>query len=142
VTTALWLGLLLGVRHALDPDRHALLARHIAALDGPLACVRLLDEIEGRVDGPAPVGAARRGRGLARLAGRRVYRGIGKRTPIKKPNPFYIRHKFPGIDAAEVDARIGRLGAALGRFEGLAAEEILPDIFRIVRRKARAQAAE
>ena len=36
--------------------------------------------------------------------------------------PEYKRHKFPGITKSEVDMRIARFQAALGRFDGLAAD--------------------
>ena len=122
-------------RHELDPDRRALLDRHIAALSGPLACERLMDEIERCCETPEPpVGLGRRLVARTRLAARRPYRRMRKRSIKKKGNPVYLRHKFPGISVGEVNQRIGRLGAALGRFDGFAAEEILTDVFRITGR--------
>ena len=121
-----------GGRHPLDPKRRALLDRHIAALSGALACERLMDEIERCHASPEPPpGPARRLVARARLAARRSYRRIRKRSVGAKGNPLYLRHKFPHIGVGEVNARIARLGTALGRFEGFSAEEILPDVFRI-----------
>ncbi len=40
------------------------------------------------------------------------------------------------IGVGEVNERIDRLRAALGRFDGFAAEEIMPDMFRIVDRSS------
>jgi surface carbohydrate biosynthesis protein len=120
-------------RHRLDPERQAFLERHLAALTGPLACERLMDEIEkchaAREPSAGPIGnlVAR-----ARLAVRRTSRRIRKRSATAKGNPGYLRHKFPGISVAEANERIERLGAALGRFQGYRAEEIMPDLFRIV----------
>ncbi len=124
-------------RHRLDPERQAFLERHIASLEGPLASARLVDELERCFDGlGAPPRAGRRLTGMARPAARRVWRGIRKRSPTAKGNPAYLSHKFPGIGLDEVNARIGRLGAALGRFDGFTAEEILPNLFRITPRPA------
>ncbi|MCH8951147.1 MAG: hypothetical protein IID49_03330 [Proteobacteria bacterium] len=121
--------------HRLDPRRRALLDRHIAALDGPLACERLMDELEKCVEPPLPpADPARRLTARIRLALRRNYRRIRKRSVKAKGNPVYLRHKFPRLGLDEVNERIGRLGAALGRFDDLAAEEIMPDLFRIVGR--------
>ncbi len=118
-------------RHPLDPERHALLDEHIAALRGPLACERLVGEIERCHERPGPpVGLAQRLVARERLAARRSYRRIRKRSIKAKGYPVYQRHKFPGIGAGEVNERIGRLRAALGRFDGFAAEEIIPDLFR------------
>ncbi len=124
-------------RHQLDPERRALLDQHIAALSGPLACERLMDEIERCHESPEPpVDLAQRVVARARLAARRSYRRIRKRSIRAKGNPVYLRHKFPHIGAGEVNARIGRLNAALGRFDGYFAEEIMPDVFRISGRPA------
>ena len=124
-------------RQELDPGRRAFLDGHIAALDGPLASARLTDELARCFDimGPPPT-MGRRIIGMTRLAGRRVSRSVRKGSINAKGNPFYLRHKFRGISLEEVNGRIGRLAAALGRFDGYAAEEILPDLFRIVSRPA------
>ena len=59
---------------------------------------------------------------------------VGKRSAKAKGNPVYLRHKFLGIGVDEVNERIDRLRAALGRFDGFSAEEIMPDLFRIAGR--------
>ncbi len=124
-------------RHQLDPERRALMDEHIAALSGPLACERLMDEIERCHESPEPpAGLARRLVARARLAARRSFRRIRKRSIKAKGNPVYLRHKFPRIGAGEVNERIDRLSTALGRFDGFSAEEIMPDLFRIVGRAA------
>ncbi len=120
-------------RHRLDPERRALLDKHIAALSGPLACERLMNEIARCHASPEPPASpARQLVARVRLAVRRPYRRIRKRSAKAKGNPIYLRHKFPGIDIGKVNERIARLGAALGRFDGFSAEEIMPDLFRIV----------
>jgi surface carbohydrate biosynthesis protein len=124
-------------RHQLDPGRRALLDAHVNALSGPLACERLLDEIERNADILRPnASAGRRAATRIRHLARRIYRKY-RVTPAKSVgNPEYLRHKFPGIAKSEIDARIAQFQTALGRFDGLAAEEILPNLFRIVDRSA------
>jgi surface carbohydrate biosynthesis protein len=120
-------------RHQLDSDRRALQDQHIAALNGPLACERLMDEIERFIEIPLPpVGLVRHLSTRLRYVARRSYRHIRKRSAKTKGNPAYLHHKFPGISVDEVNDRIERFGATLGRFDGFSAEEIVPDIFRIV----------
>jgi hypothetical protein len=43
----------------------------------------------------------------------------------------YTEHKFPGLDEQYVNSRIARLSSLLGRFGGLKARRIQPDIFTI-----------
>jgi len=129
-------------RHQLDPGRRALLDRHIAALNGPLACERLMDEIELCAQTPEPpAGLARYLSTRLHHAARRSYRSIRKRSIKTKGNPVYLRHKYPGISVGEVNDRIDKLRAALGRFGGLHAEEIIPEMFRIVDRSTDRPAA-
>ena len=124
-------------RHQLDPDRQALLDAHVSALSGPLACDRLLDEIERNADILRPNASAGK-RVATRIwhLSRRTYRNASKPWTKTLGKTDYHRHKFPGIGVGEVDERIGRFGAALGRFEGFAAEQIRPNLFRIVDRPA------
>jgi surface carbohydrate biosynthesis protein len=122
-------------RHQLDPARQALLDRHVNALSGPLACERLLDEIEANADFLRPTAsAAKRTVTRVRRLLRLTYRKFRAPPAEALGKPEYKRHKFPGITKSEVDMRIARFQAALGRFDGLAAEEIMPDLFQIVDR--------
>ncbi|MFQ5566453.1 MAG: surface carbohydrate biosynthesis protein, partial [Paracoccaceae bacterium] len=124
-------------RHQLDPARRALLEAHVIALSGRLACERLLDEIEQNADSLRPnAGAGWRAATRIRHFLRRTYRKYRRPPARSRGNPAYLRHKFPGIAKSEIDARITRFGATLGRFDGLSAEEILPNLFRITGRQA------
>jgi hypothetical protein len=51
--------------------------------------------------------------------------------PWDKNNRRYQDHRFPRLAVAEVQARIDRLRAALGRFEGLRVEPFGRNIFKI-----------
>jgi surface carbohydrate biosynthesis protein len=117
----------------LDSARRALLDGHVSALSGPLACERLLDAIEQNTDILQP-GAGPFTQSLTRVRHRahRIYRNLGKSSE-RTGKPQYRRHKFPKTQATDIDARIARFQAALGRFDGYHAEQIRPKIFRIVR---------
>ena len=118
----------------LDPDRRALLDGHVSALSGPLACERLLDAIEEKTDIlQTGVGTGLRSITRVRHRARRIYRKLGGKSAESTGKPQYRRHKFPKTPASEIDARIARFQATLGRFDGLHAEEIKPKIYRIVR---------
>ena len=101
--------------HRLDPRRRALLDRHIAALDGPLACERLMDERERCVETPLPpADPARRLTARIRIALRRNERRIRKRSVKAKGNPVYQRHKVPHPGHDGVNERRGQRGGERG----------------------------
>lgn len=114
-------------------ERRALLARHIANLDGPLGCERLMDAIDALWNRPAPAMPGAAHPLLARLrhlAERRRYRrrrGAG----VEGRKAAYTLHKFPPIAEAEVRDRAARLGAALSRFGGLQVREIGRNLFSV-----------
>jgi surface carbohydrate biosynthesis protein len=114
--------------------RRALLDRYVAAVDGRLAVERIADVVEGveRAHG------ARYSPGLGTLLAGRVaaeWRSLQKRHNANKPrhksNIAYTRHRFPGIELAEVQQRIDVFGRILGRFARVRAEQIEDNIFRI-----------
>jgi hypothetical protein len=121
-------------RAELDPARRALLDGHVSALTGPLACDRLLDAIEQKVD-ILQTGAGTGLRSLTKIRhrARRIYRKFDGKSAESTGKPQYRRHKFPKTPASGIEARIARFQATLGRFEGIHVEEIRPKIFRIVR---------
>ena len=123
-------------RHQLDPKRRALLDNHIAALSGPLACKRLVDEIERCHESPeSPAGLTRRLVARARLAARRSS-AHSKTLDQGEEQSGLPAPQISRIGVGKVNERIDRLRAVLGRFDGFAAEEIMPDQFRFVDRSS------
>jgi surface carbohydrate biosynthesis protein len=117
-------------------ERRAILERHIAALDGPLAADRMVDVLDecGYRDRP-PVAPPR----WTRLRGQveNQLRTLGKRRNMRRPghrnNIVYHAHRFPDISAAEVRARVARFGHLLQRFERVRVEPFGEYTFRFSR---------
>jgi surface carbohydrate biosynthesis protein len=114
-------------------QRRALLGEHIANLDGPLACERLLDVLEDLWRRPAPRMARAHAPLVARfqqmLARRRHERTRGEGVQSKKA--AYTLHKFPPIGEAEVRARATGFGAAMNRFGNVTVKEIGKNLFAV-----------
>lgn len=113
--------------------RHALAARHVSALDGRLAADRMVELLDG-FESKTPVAA----RGyLTQLTGQMAafVRRLGKErnadTPGHKNHRDYTRHRFPGIELAEVNSRIDRLKRILGRFPSARARMLGENIFEV-----------
>jgi surface carbohydrate biosynthesis protein len=116
------------------PDRERDLARHIAALDGPLASERIVDVLEKAGHGTRPpprTSAARRLDGWVhnrlRTASKRI--NMGRRE--HRSSQDYHDHRFPDVSLDEIRERIARLGQQLGRFEDLRVRQRSKHLFQI-----------
>lgn len=113
--------------------RAALARQYVAALDGPLASERIVDLLDRFESGnPAtrpPL--ARRLVGHAAAIVRRKGKERNQAVPGHKNNIDYTRHRFPGIELDEVNRRIDRLRATLGRFPAARARRLRDNIFEI-----------
>jgi len=76
---------------------------------------------------------SRRAGARAHLAARTVVKTINRYRPGHRNNLAFHRHRFPGVSVTELNEKIGRLGAQLGRFSGLQARQIAQHLFRIER---------
>jgi len=114
--------------------REELVKHHMVALDGPLACERIVDVCE-RV--------ANDGFELQKPAFRyRLHRfymekGLGlinrykSYLPGEFNKPAFQRHRYPGISIEELRVRLSRFQHILGYSEEMKVEEISDQIFRI-----------
>lgn len=113
--------------------RRRLAARHVAALDGPLASEAMVDVL----DRFEAAGGGRKPPVRSRVAGylsaelRRRGKERHAETPGHKSNIAYTRHRFPGVVLPEVEERIGRFRAILGRFEAVRARQTMKNVFKI-----------
>jgi surface carbohydrate biosynthesis protein len=110
-----------------------LIDHHIAARDGELAADRIVDALEEMISANAPAKAA-----ASRLRGRlaaewrsAVKQQIKARIPQHRNRPEYQRNRYQGLSEQDLTSRIGRLGACLGRFEGLRVKPIAEHIHEI-----------
>ncbi len=117
-----------------ESERRRILAPHITALNGKLSCDRMVDVLveAGYLQKSPPaasIGSYLRGKLHNRV--RTVSKKINMRRPGHRNNFAYHQHRFPGVTAAEIETRIKRLGALLGRFDKLRVEQLSEYIFRI-----------
>jgi surface carbohydrate biosynthesis protein len=115
-------------------ERQELVNQHMVALDGPLACERIVDTCEQILhDG------AERPKPALRYRLNRWYMGKGlglvnrykSYLPGEFNKPAFQRHRYPGISIEDLEARLSRFQHILGYSEKLKIEEISDQIFRI-----------
>ncbi len=115
-----------GTAAAVETSHAGLVARYIAALDGPLAAeqvVAALDEI-AFPGAPLALGPAAR----LSLAGSQTLAALkpwARRLRQGARANAYAAQKFPGIELAEVAAGLQQFGELSGRFADLRAEAVL-----------------
>jgi surface carbohydrate biosynthesis protein len=122
----------IGVRD--DPEVRAVLARHVAALDGRLAADRVIDVLEAagyreRLPDPPPPG--RRLEARAHLLGRTFVKRVNRYRRGHRNNLAFHQHRFPGITAAELEERIARFQRELGRFGSVRVQRIAEHLFTL-----------
>jgi len=115
-------------------ERQELVNHHMVALDGPLACERIVDTCEQILnDGTELRKPALR----HRLNRWYLAKGLGlvnrykSHLPGEFNKPAFQRHRYPGISIEELRARLSRFQHILGYNEKLKVEEISDQIFRI-----------
>jgi surface carbohydrate biosynthesis protein len=115
-------------------EREELIKHHMAGLDGPFACERIVDTCEQILND----GAELREQALRyRLNRWYLAKGLGlvnrykAHLPGEFNKPAFQRHRYPGISVKELEARLSRFQHILGYDEKLKVEEISEHIFRI-----------
>jgi surface carbohydrate biosynthesis protein len=118
-------------------ERRQLVRHHLAAQDGPLACERILDVLEGVATG-APRTRSLLGRldGWVTSKGLHALRQIKSVLPGSHNRPEFQRHRYPGMPLEEVAERLARFQKLLGDTTPLAVEPVTATIYRV--RAARA----
>jgi surface carbohydrate biosynthesis protein len=115
-------------------EREELVKNHMVALDGPLACERIVDTCEQILNNGGELGE----RGLRHRVNRwYLAKGLNlvnrykSHLPGEFNKPAFQRHRYPGIPIEELGARLSRFQRILGYSEKLKVEEIFDQIFRI-----------
>jgi surface carbohydrate biosynthesis protein len=115
--------------------RRQILDHYISALDGPLACERIIDVIEQREKSrsglPRPeLVSYLKGHVKARIRSfKKVH--IKPKLAGHRGNPKYLEQRFPGVSVDEVRARINRFSQRLNRFDDVAVEQVFKNIFKL-----------
>lgn len=126
-------GVLAGKVAALDGDGpRAEAAQHLAALDGPLACERIVAVLAPVVDAmarAAPVGLRARASVWFQISRRRIRQTIKSRLPGARKSVAFMRHRYPPLAAGDVAERLARFRKVLGAAGELRVEEIAAGVF-------------
>jgi len=115
-------------------QRKALIEHHLAALEGPLACERLVDVLEKAIDNlkmkpPPPV--SDRFNGWLKTTKRRMRQRYKSYLPGSMKSPEFERHRYPPITAKEINARLARFQRLLGDGTEFKIEPIYSRLFRL-----------
>ena len=123
----------IGVRD--DPEVSEIRAEHLEALDGRLAADRVIDVLDASgcsEPRPAP-SLLRSSKARVHLLGRTAVKLLNRHRPGHRNNLEFHRHRFPGVDAEELRAKIAQFGGLLGRFDGVRVETLAEHLFTISR---------
>jgi surface carbohydrate biosynthesis protein len=115
-------------------EQKALIEHYLAAREGPLACERIIDVLEGimqdRPELPKPA-LPDRFAGWWVANGRRLIKGVKAYFPGQHNRPEFQRHRYPGIALQELRTRLRKFQQLLGDKGELRVEELFHHIFRI-----------
>lgn len=115
-------------------ERNALAAHHLAAMDGPLACERIVDVVEKMAtrlpQAPRPA-LTDRIAGWCRANKRFLWRRSKSRDAGEHKSMEHHRRKNPAISAADLSRRIAKFQELLGDGGDVGLERVSADIFRI-----------
>jgi surface carbohydrate biosynthesis protein len=117
-------------------DRLSFVQRYLAALDGPLACERMvavLEQISTQAPPPPVPPLSTRLFGMAVANGRFLVKRFKSLFPGTHAPPEYHRHRYPRVTLEELRNRIGRFKTALRDETPIIAETLTNEIFRIRR---------
>jgi len=113
-------------------ERRALVKKYLAAQDGPLACERIVDVLEKKMEcqpilPKPPIGDRILGRGFADW--RRLVKYVRKQLPGKHAPPEFHRHRYPGVSLQELMNRVSIIQQVLGHTGSIKTEKISDQIF-------------
>jgi surface carbohydrate biosynthesis protein len=115
-------------------QRQALIDRHLTAIDGPLACERIVDVLEKATRdlqrSPQPP-IRNRFNGWFRTTKRHVQQRYKSYLPGSLKSPEFERHRYPPIGAKEIQAKLARFQQILGYAKELRVDPISAGLFKI-----------
>jgi hypothetical protein len=121
---------------ATNDDKHrAIMDHHLSALDGPLACERMVDVFEELVTcrGKPPRPTAR---DIVKSWWWANKRRVKKRfrgylTDMSHNRDEFLQHRYPGISSEELRAKISQFQAVLGDRQALKVDTVFRQFYRI-----------
>jgi surface carbohydrate biosynthesis protein len=115
-------------------ERQVLIKSHLAALDGPLACERMVNVLEEIMEGmselPRPSVRNRlEGRSISAI--RTLIKRCKERVPGSHNRPEFQRHRYPAVSLEEIRTRLSQFQQALDDSRELNVEQIYDQFLRI-----------
>ncbi len=112
----------------------AILDHHLAALDGPLACERIVDGLEEMARHltatPEPK-ATTRFRGWFLTTRRRLRQRMKSRLPGATKSTEFEQHRYPDIPLEDIASRLDRFQQVLGNPRSLKIQSVFGNLFKI-----------
>jgi surface carbohydrate biosynthesis protein len=110
-----------------------LLHHHMAAIEGPLACERIIDILEDSsgVSIPSPPSVAQRLAGGISAYMRWLVKSLKSFRSGTHAPPEFHRHRYPGVTLAELRDRIKRFQSITNDDTPLSTDQLAHQIFRI-----------
>ena len=121
---------------AAGDERKKLAGQYLAALDGALACERIVDVCEKIKDGQSArsePALRHRLKGHCMATMRTLKRKFKARLPGSRNKPEFHRHRYPEVSLEEMRARISRFQRMLGDSRELQVEKISKQFYQISR---------
>jgi surface carbohydrate biosynthesis protein len=116
-------------------ERKVLLKNHLAAMEGPLSCERIVDALEEIIEQtphPFESGLRERWRQLYISGCLRLVNRYKSYLPGAHNRPEFQRHRYPGIALGQLQEKLARIQEILGLKGGdLTVEELFDGVFRI-----------
>ena len=115
-------------------ERKTIVDHHLEALDGPLACERIVDICEKIIDGQFERSKPRmldRSMGYCMAHLRTLKRKIKAHLSRAQNKPEFHRHRYPEVFLNEIQRRMLRFQQLLGDIGELRVEQISDQFFRI-----------
>jgi surface carbohydrate biosynthesis protein len=115
-------------------ERRALIEQHLAGLEGPLACEKIVDVL-GHVAAeigrrPAPP-VLNRLEGWYRTTKRRIRQRIKAHLPGSLKSPAFERHRYPTMALEEIQVRLTRFHKILDDTKPLRVKRVFGKLFQI-----------
>jgi surface carbohydrate biosynthesis protein len=119
-------------------DKRQIVDHYLEGLTGPLASDRIIDVLTsaGYLDAPPRRSSAfALARGWLQNTVRTGKKMVNRRRKGHRGSAAYHDHRFPAVTAADLQARIARMGDLLNRFERVHVRERSRHLFEIARRR-------